>query len=176
MDVVDVHDERLRAGERLEELARSPGDLVHRVLRAREPDRRRDARGYLGRIRHERVELRERNLGSIVLAQARGAADDLDERPEGDAAPVRKAATRDCAGAVGAVDELLDEARLPEARLAQNGCEAGALARRRVVECVLERAQLAVAADEGGARATHDVAGGAQSPEPVRADPLRLPP
>ena len=102
------------------------------------------------------AELCERDVGAVVVADSRELARDLREREVGDAVAVRDAPADDRPPGVEPADELVDEARLPDTRVAEDRHELRrSLAldprgrepqQRHVVVATDERRRLSVAA------------------------------
>src|SRR5207244_9513443 len=93
-----------------------------------------------------------------ALAEARVAAeraDDLHERPEGDAVAVRETAARNGPGFVtNVVGELGRESRLADSRWADDGDEAARPIGDRARESISQRAQLLGPPDDARVEAT----------------------
>src|SRR5215510_16441357 len=120
MNVLEEDDQRPCARLVLEELARPPEDLVERELLPAEPYPRANAiDDVLGSRACRLPELRPCRLRRVLVLDRRGVAHDLDQRPESNSAPVRKAATPEqpSIGSRGRPGELVDQARLANACL-----------------------------------------------------------
>ena len=129
-------------------------DVLHRERLLGQPDRRLHARDDVSVV-HERAQLRPRLRGRVALDDARGLTHGLRERPEGDAVAVRKAPPPEHDRVLGGrAHELLDEARLPDAGLADDGHEPGATRLDGVPIRVIEDRELLLAADHGGVQAS----------------------
>src|SRR5262249_48420216 len=149
VDVVDLDDHGPLAGELLEQSASSPVDLVERELRVGEADGRRDPVTYVRSGRDERLHLRERRLrGGRVVDRGR-VAHDFDERPEGDAASVAQApAAQHARYALVAGKQLVREAALADAGVAEHRRDPALACRHRVGERRFEQRELLLAPDE----------------------------
>ena len=141
MDVLEEDDERLLACVVLEELARAPEDLVEREILAAETDRRCNALDDIVGLGACRLrELRQRHIRGVLVVDSRGAAHDLDEWPERDAASVRQAAAAEQPRlrGRGRPAELLDQAGLADPRLGDDRDPAAAAIPRCGSELVRE--------------------------------------
>ena len=106
--------------------------------------------------------------GRVVADPGRGL-DHRRERPVGDALAVGQRTTAQRGHALGALDELGDEPRLADARLAEDGDEARAAVADRARERVLEQLELLLAADEPRVRDTAlRIQGADRAPRPER--------
>ena len=173
VDVLEQDDERSRPGERLQQLPCPPDQLLAGELGGREADRRRDAVLRVGVAREGR-ELLERDLGRVALEDAGRLPDCLGERPEGDAFAVRQAPPAEEGDVVERADELLDESRLPDARLADHGHEAAAPLLAGFVEPVVQRRELELPADDRCVQSSWALGSLADRDEPVCRHGLRL--
>ena len=156
VDVLEEHDERSHRCEPLEELASPPVELLHRERLLREPDRRRDARDTSSSS--SRAPASVRVLRRVALGDPRGLADGLGERPERDAVAVREAAAAQDHGLpLDRPDELVDQPRLADAGLADDGHEPRPVS-ARLGKGVAQDCELAVAADHGRVEAPRALA------------------
>src|SRR5262249_49768255 len=147
--VVDLNDDGPLARELLEQAAGGPVDLVERELRVGEADGRRDPVTYVRCGRDERLELRERRLRRVGVVDRGRGAPDLDERPEGDAAPVAQAAAAQHARlALMTDEELVREAALADAGVAEHGRDPALAGRHRLGERPFEQRELVLAPDQ----------------------------
>ena len=105
------------------------------------------------------------------------SADDLDERPVGDAVAVRQAAPfEDVSVLAQRRDELGREARLADARVAENGDDSAGPLQHDLIEGRAKPRELDDAADERRVEtAGHTGRAGEHVVEPPRLDGLRLP-
>ena len=103
-------------------------------------------------------------------------ANGLGERPERDAVAVGEAAAaQDGRLALDGADELVDEPRLPDPRLADDGDEPAATVGGGAPERGAERLELGVAPDHRRVEAHDPLDALADADEPVRGDGLGLP-
>ena len=125
-----------------------------------------------GCLRQRRLELGLRRRGLLVLGDPAAHAHHVGQRPVGDALAVRQAAPPVPVDALGdAVEVLVElprEPRLPDAGDPGDGDEMGLPLLGRVVEELLDLAQLAVAADERRLQALR-----LERPAQAGDDPLR---
>ena len=120
-------------------------------------------------------ELVQRLLGRIPFGDLRDLPHRLGERPEGDAVAVGKAATaEDRDLALDRADQLVDEARLADARLPDDGRQPAAALLDRVAELTVELLELALAADHRRIEAPWPLGVLAHAHEPVRRHSLGL--
>jgi hypothetical protein len=116
MDVIDDHHQRLLAGERLEQLARSPEELRNGELPSSETHRRCDAVHHRGavpfldtEILDQEADLRDRRFDGVVGCDLGDASHDLGDRPERDAVAVRQTAATDDMRVAGHGDRELPD-------------------------------------------------------------------
>ena len=160
MDVLEHHDDRSLARQRLEEAAHGPEHLTGRGSAVR---RFREMSHALRNQRRLVVPLQQgenRRAGPLWS----GLPDDLGERKERRAVPVRHAATHE-GQLTGARRELPSEPALPDAGFAEHGHNAAPALRLHACECGLEPSQLVVSADEGGLAERPDGLSDAADPE-----------
>ena len=120
MDVLDKEDDRASVGERLHEPSDAEEGLGKGEWIGRESDGRGDPIGDLV-VTYKPEHLRTRLLGMVILVDVGRLADDLDDRPERDPLTVRQAPPTDAQDRRRQrVEELLDEAGLPNARVADD--------------------------------------------------------
>ena len=154
VDVLEHEHERLHARELLGPRARRPEELLALVLalaRTDQPGRGRE------QVRDRvalaaRAQLLERVADRVVVGDPRRCFDHLGQRPVGDALAERKGASPQDRRALDALDELVDEAALADAGLAEDGDEVRAPVADRACKRVLEELQLDLTADERGRR------------------------
>src|SRR6185437_15101192 len=124
----------------------------------------------------QRLELRKRRHRLVAVLDARRRPDGLDERPERDAVAVGQAtAAEHERGRTGGDRELVDQPGLPDTGLAEYEQAARPAGGDDLLECMLQRIDLARAADERLARGQWVV--GERVPDPEeseRRDGLRL--
>jgi hypothetical protein len=152
LDVVEDDDERCLL---LQQLAERPGDLL-----------RTDDTVGLAKQRADRVR------GAGVLGPPSELLDDLDDRPVGDAVAVRRAPAAHNSR-VDLAQSLRDEARLADARVADDGHELAPLLTRRALPRLADRRHLALSPDEGCV--VRPLRRLVDRLEPVRRDAFRLP-
>ncbi len=126
MNVVDDHDHRPASRHRLQERPDAPEELGHRELFVVPAERGAHAPGDLGVV-GQNLEVPHRRVRSLLRPDSCGVANDLHQRPEGDALPVRQTPTSEHGGSVlGAGEHLPHEPALPHTGLAQHGGEPAA--------------------------------------------------
>ena len=139
VDVLEHEHERLHARELLGPRARRPEELLALVLalaRADQPGRGREQVGDRVALA-ARAQLLERLADRVVVGDARGRLDHLGERPVRHALAERQGAAPKDRRALDALDELVDEAALADAGLAEDGDEVRAAVADRARERVL---------------------------------------
>ena len=154
VDVLEHEHERLHARELLGPRPRRPEELLALVLalaRTDQPGRRRE------QIRDRvalaaRAQLLERVADRVVVGDARGRLDHLGERPVRDALAEGQGASAEDRRALDALDELVDEAALADAGLAEDGDQVRAAVADRARKRVLQDLQLDLTSDERGRR------------------------
>ena len=140
--VLEREDERELAGERLDELAHRPEHLLGDGSRRSRADRALEPRRDDVRIR---VSVEQRSDTAI----ARSLTHDLPHRPVGDALAVREAAADEHPGiTVHRATQLLDEACLADAGIAEDREELGAAFTPGALEGPEKLGELIVAADK----------------------------
>ena len=174
MDVLDDEDERVLGGERLAELPGCPEELVEGEQFVGKAAQRGESPRDVG-VPGAGLELRA-DLGRCVLvADAGRGAQDLDQRPERDAASVgQTAAAEHARRPLGVVDELLHEPRLPHPGLAEHCDEPRRASRHDILEGAPEAGELLGPADERTPGAARGPWVGVDGEQPVGGDALRL--
>jgi hypothetical protein len=148
VDVLDDDDERSDGRHGLEQLAHPPKRLFDRELLRGEADCGSGAPRD-GVVLRESTDLRARHVGRILFEDARRLPDDLQDGPEGDAAPVREAAAPDhCGRPVDLRHELLGQTRLAHSRTAENRREPATADRDRFGKRPEEESELPLPSDE----------------------------
>jgi len=147
LDVLDAHHEGTLARGDLEQAARGPERLFHRELPVAEPHHRGQALCDATVACGLRKELLRRGFGTVRLVDPGELPCDLDERPEGDAAPVGKASTGH-EPRVGAPLDLGDQPRLADSRLREERHEPRPALAHDQLELGRDRRELLVAALE----------------------------
>ena len=152
LDVVQDDHERSDRGQDLEEPADAPEQLADRERRIAEADRRRHALDHRV-FPDDAAQLPQGGRRRVRLEQSRTVPDDLGDRPEGDAVAVGEApAAHDRRPRACRVEELLRQARLADARVADDRHDPTGTRRVGRVEGLGEEAQLGLAADQPGRR------------------------
>ena len=123
VDVFEREHERPAGGDRLDQLAGAPEDLVDGELGAGEPDRRGHALDgarvpSLGT--DELPELLQSGVGRIVVGDGSRLPHGLAKGPERDTAPVREAAAAQQQAPGERIVERGEQARLPHARITED--------------------------------------------------------
>jgi len=148
VDVLDDDDERPDRRHRLEQLAHRPEGLLDRELLGGKADCGGDA-PFDGVVLRESTDLRARHFGRILFEDARRVADDLEDRPEGDAAAVRETTPSNDGGrSIDLRHELLGQSGLAHPRAAENRREPAAAGRDRVGECREQEPELPLPSDK----------------------------
>jgi hypothetical protein len=148
VDVLDQDDERSDGCHGLEQPAHRPEGLLDGELRGGKADGCSDALRDRVVLR-ERSDLRPRDLRRILLENARRLANDLEDGPEGDAAPVRQAASSNDRGrAIDLCHELLGQAGLAHPRAAEDRGEPRTADRDGIGEGREQEPELPLPADE----------------------------
>ena len=178
MDVVDDQDHRPRPGDVLEELADGPRGVLDRA-RIRPPeqaaDKPRDPVAVL-HAGHQRRQLRDRRGRVIGVDDPRRLSDDLADRVEGDAIAVRETAAAEDRRVLDAVEELADEARLPDAGRPEQREQVRGPLGPRAIQPAPNEVELRGTSDHRGVEVTGmsgDV--GEHGPQAVGLDGHRLP-
>jgi len=152
VDVLEDDDERPLACERLEQLPRCPEGFLGGGRVAAEPDRRRDPVDDDRRILAVREQLRDPVpllLEREAVPQLRNVADDLVERPERDPLAVgQAAASHPARPTLERVEEFGGEARLADARCAEDREEVAGPLALRALERVVQDRQLEAPSDD----------------------------
>src|SRR5581483_9875136 len=176
MDVLERDDERLPRGCQLKEPARTPVDLVERILIPGQSDGRGDAYGRVAVLRSGYLdELCPRRLRRILIVDAGDVAGDLEQRPEGDSAPIREApAAHEPCLRRDPKSELFNQTRLADAGLRDDGDETADVLVGDGCELSLQQFELDGAADERIVVAPLDRLGGANRGQPICRYALRL--
>ena len=174
MEVLEDDDQRAAGREVLEQPARCPERLLDRELLLGQADGGREG------LRHRLVlgeaeQLLAGDLGRVVLQDGRRLADDLEERPEGDAAPVRQAAAAYDLRLVGHRGLEGGEQRgLPYARLPEHGDHPRPALGARDLQLRAEVLQLGLPSHHRPLVPAPVRLGGAHRQEPVRGHSLGL--
>ena len=185
MDVVDDGDKRPAAGDRLEQLADPPEQLRPRELRGGQSDRCGDPVGHGERVVRvagdapgDACDLVERLLEGILVVDAGGAPDDLGERPERDTVAVGQAAAAQHLAPFpgrGAAHELADQARLADARLADDRQQLRTTASSPTSSRAVSRRSISAARPTNGVvTESRSARGAADGDQPERGDGLGL--
>ena len=152
MQVVEEHEQRPRPGESFQQAADGPGDLLRPREQLIESDRSREARDDKARVLHvgeQGEQLRPRRLAAVLVLDSGERLQHDREREVGDALAVwdapalehGRAVTDDCR-------ELLREARLARARLAEHRRHAARARLQRILERLDQLRQLERTADD----------------------------
>jgi hypothetical protein len=113
VDVIDQDDQRAPVVEELDEPPSRPERLLDRVGSRREADRARQPIDDVAGIRAQQVhELLERLGGGVVVPDPGHGSNDLRQRPEREAFPVRETSASNRARS-GSRHELLEQSGLP---------------------------------------------------------------
>ncbi len=149
LDVVEENHQRFAGGEDLQKPADPPEELADLERRIAQADGRRDPIDH--RLVSEDAPKLPDGLGRRVrIEQVRGALDDLDDGPEGDAVAIRKAAPAHDGGlGAGGFEELLRQARLADAGVADEGDHPTATCFDGRFERFRQEPHLGLAADHG---------------------------
>ena len=174
VDVVDEDDERLRGRLHFEEAARGPVGLGERVGGGGQPDRAGQALGHRG-VADRLVQAAQRKLGWFVVAQVSGRQHHGTQRPEGDAVAVGKAAAGQYARARrDALDHLVHQARLADARITDQRDQAHRPFVDRLAVGGVQCRQFGLAADERLVVAAHHPVLALRRDESPGGDPFGL--
>src|SRR5438093_620388 len=150
VNIFEDDDKRPPARLELEQLPRSPEDLVEWEVSAGQPDRGGNARyGIFTVLSGDLEHLGAPDLGRIFVTNPGGVANDLDEGPERDAATVRQAPPAKDAGlSLRGLHELFEQSRLADAGLCDNGDQPARSVARSRTQLVTEDAELPGAPDQ----------------------------
>ena len=174
VDVLEDEDERLQVGELLGPAQRGPRQLCRTTARLRRrrgtPSATAEQVGDSLALAAE-AQLLEGVVRRVVVGDPGARLDHRGERPVRDALAVRQRAPGERRHALERVDELGDEARLAEPRLAEDGHELRAAIPHRSLERVLEQRQLRLAADQRCGGETRRVVHAQRAPGPQRLGP-----
>ncbi len=179
MDVVEDQDERLAPRQAFEESTDGPEALLRGPRPFSQPDQLGDpvgdAVGALDTV-EERRDPASGLLGRVFVGDRGHSADGLCDRPVGDALAVGETASpQDERPIADLVEDLQDEARLPDARLAKDGDQPAGPFGDRSLERIDDRSQLGVSADHRGIQSPGvGLRSGDDLIEPIRRDRFGL--
>src|SRR5262249_17923497 len=176
VDVVEDHDKRPTAGDRLKDIPHTPQQLVLGVAaRAGTHEGPDPQRGILAASANERPQLGPRLLFVILEEDPGRLAESLSDGPEGEALPVVQApAPQHLCTRAYVAGEFLDQPGLAQSGLAEHGNHFAVRAAERAIERIEQPPELLASADDGKLRSPRDRLAVAHAGQPVGTDRLGL--